>query len=186
MWGTKPSRLGARPGSQAPDPSSFLGLRLPRPTLYALLHAGLAHLKSWKNACQKGSGPRLSSTALLRAPRTVPKPGSRTSRSSHPVANFGASAAVGHVVPSSFSQTKSPVDPTLSQHQIHPEQRGRTQPSDQSASDAFSHAGRPWPLRQESPCPSAQSISSGEPVKRGHASTVALPQEATGEAARLD
>lgn len=180
--------LTARPGSQAPDPSSFLGLRLPRPTPSLLLKATQAWLTSRagrtpvRRAAAQDVPPQLSSGhhALAPSPARGP-PGSN-----HPVANFGASAAVGHVVPASFSQTKSPVDPTLSQHQNHPEQRGHTQSSDQpDPDDLFPRrpaTDDPRPLRQESPCPSAQSISSGEPVKRGHASTIALPQEATGKA----
>lgn len=61
-------------------------VKAPSPYSLALAqgNAGLAHLKSRKNACQEGGRPRRSSTALLRAPRTGPKPGSRTSREQSP------------------------------------------------------------------------------------------------------
>lgn len=170
--------LTTRPGFTGSGSSSSSSLAL------AEGHGGQAHLESCKNSCKEGRQAQ-DFAPQPSARHYAPLP-SRAPADLTGVHNFGASGAVRRAVRPSFSQTNSPVETPLPLSQNDPEQRGRPHTA---VDDLSPH--RPRPLRpgpasaQESSGPSAQSISSGKPGKRGHARTIALPQEATGRAARL-
>lgn len=172
--GRRPSRLAR--GSQPQGPPSFRGLRLPhsrsrlrRPGSPKELEEGPPVRRAGRPA--HDFPPRLSVGHHARLPSPVPAdlPGA--------LAQFPASAAAGYALRVLFLPNRIPCGgrpgipgSSADAHSRPTERRGRPFSSLTGRGPGASSRKRP---------PSAQSISSGEPGKRGGARTTALSREAT-------